>query len=147
MITDNFNLNRFLDAQSSQYSTALNEIRMGRKTSDWMWYIFPQYKGLGHSAISKKYEISCLDEAISYFNHPILGTRLIEISNHFLNINNKSANEILGNPDCLKMKSCMTLFHLIQHKSDVFYNVLSKYYSNEKCSHTISQVDLNKLNF
>ncbi len=109
-MTDKFNLNRFIDAQENIYESALNEIKRGNKSSHWMWYVFPQYKGLGYSSTSQKYAITCIEEASMYFNHPILGRRLIEITNAFLNIENKSAYEILGDPDYLKMKSCMTLF-------------------------------------
>jgi uncharacterized protein (DUF1810 family) len=139
---DKFNLNRFIDAQENIYESALNEIKRGNKSSHWMWYVFPQYKGLGYSSTSKKYAITCVEEALNYFNHPILGRRLIEITNAFLNIENKSAYEILGDPDCLKMKSCMTLFNSIQAESEVFSKVINKYYLGSECSRTISQIKL-----
>lgn len=141
-MTDKFNLNRFLDAQENIYESALFEIKRGNKSSHWMWYVFPQYKGLGYSSTSKKYAITCIEEASMYFNHPILGRRLIEITNAFLNIENKSAYEILGDPDYLKMKSCMTLFNYIQSESKVFSQVINKYYSGLECSRTISQLKL-----
>lgn len=139
-MTDKFNLNRFIDAQENIYESALNEIKRGNKSSHWMWYVFPQYKGLGYSSTSQKYAITCIEEASMYFNHPILGRRLIEITNAFLNIENKSAYEILGSPDNLKMNSCMTLFNSIQTESDIFSKVLEKFYSNSQCTKTISQL-------
>ena len=141
-MTDNFNLNRFLDAQTDIYEIALNEIKRGEKTSHWMWYIYPQFKGLGYSSTTIKYAITSIEEASMYFNHPILGRRLIEITNAFLKIENKSAYEILGDPDYLKMKSCMTLFKIIQVESEVFSEVINKYYSGSQCSRTISQIKL-----
>jgi len=141
-MTDKFNLNRFIDAQENMYQIALNEIKRGNKSSHWMWYIFPQYKGLGYSSTAQKYAITCIEEASMYYNHPILGRRLIEITNAFLKIENKSAYEILGDPDCLKMKSCMTLFKAIQTESDIFSQVINKFYSGSECSITISQIKL-----
>ena len=141
-MTDNFNLNRFLDAQTNIYEIALNEIKRGEKTSHWMWYIYPQFKGLGYSSTTIKYAITSIEEASMYFNHPILGRRLIEITNAFLKIENKSAYEILGDPDYLKMKSCMTLFKTIQTESEVFSEVINKYYSGSQCSRTISKIKL-----
>ena len=141
-MTDKFNLNRFIDAQENMYQIALNEIKRGNKSSHWMWYIFPQYKGLGYSSTSQKYAITCIEEASMYYNHPILGRRLIEITNAFFKIENKSAYEILGDPDYLKMKSCMTLFKAIQTDSEIFSQVINKYYSGIECSRTISQIKL-----
>jgi len=141
-MTDEFNLNRFLDAQKDLYEIALNEIKTGKKFKHWMWFIFPQYKGLGYSSTSQKYAITCIEEASMYLNHPILGQRLIEITNAFINLENKSAYEILGEPDYLKMKSCMTLFDSIQAKLDIFSKVINKYYSGSKCDRTITQLEL-----
>ena len=124
---DTFILNRFIDAQSNTYENALNEIKSGRKTSHWMWFIFPQYHGLGASSTAIKYAISSKQEAISYFKHPILGSRLLEITKAFLSIENKTAYHILGKPDDLKLKSSMTLFAAIQSETDVFNSVLEKY--------------------
>ena len=141
-MTDNFNLSRFLDAQTNNYEIALNEIKRGNKSSHWMWFIFPQYKGLGYSSTTQKYAITCIEEASMYFNHPILGRRLIEITNAFLKIENKPAYAILGDPDYLKMKSCMTLFNSIQAGSEVFSKVINKYYLGSECPRTISQIKL-----
>ena len=135
---DRFNLKRFLDAQSNTYERALTEIKNGRKQSHWMWYIFPQYKGLGRSSTSIKYAIKNQDEANNFLNHPILGTRLIEITKAFLSIENKTAYEVLGGPDDLKIKSSMTLFDTIQDENDLFDSVLEKYFEGNRCSRTIS---------
>src|SRR5690554_7959235 len=102
------NLERFIKAQTTSYEIALREIQNGKKSNHWMWYIFPQIKDLGRSSDSKYYAINNKEEAISYHNHPILGTRLREISTAFLSIEGRSALEILGSPDHYKMKSCMT---------------------------------------
>ena len=107
---DQFDLQRFLNAQSSAYPIALFEISKGQKKSHWMWYIFPQYNGLGHSDKAVQFAIKSREEAIHYLKHPILGARLIEITQKMLSIENKAAYDILGTPDDLKLKSCMTLF-------------------------------------
>ena len=139
---DKFNLERFIQAQSTNYDIALNEIKNGRKSSHWMWYIFPQFKGLGRSETSKHYAIINKEEAISYYNHSILGNRLKEITLKFLTIENKSANEILGSPDHYKMKSCMSLFHLIQNDTDIFFKVLEKHYQGKICESTKKKLEL-----
>jgi len=114
------NLQRFLDAQETSYKTALKEIKNGTKKSHWMWYIFPQFKGLGYSEISKKYTIKTKEEAIAYVEHPVLGKRLVEINGILLNQSNKTAYEIFDWPDDAKLKSSMTLFTLIQKEDDIF---------------------------
>ena len=104
------NLNRFLQAQSYQYETALKEIQNGRKQGHWMWYIFPQLRGLGQSSMAWEYGIADLGEAKAYLAHPILGVRLLEICNAALNTSSNNAVEVFGFPDNLKLKSSMTLF-------------------------------------
>jgi uncharacterized protein (DUF1810 family) len=141
-MTDEYNLNRFIEAQINIYETALNEIKRGKKSNHWMWYIFPQYKGLGYSSMSKRYSISSTEEALFYFHHPILGVRLLEMTNAFLQLENTSAFDVLGDPDYLKMKSCMTLFDSIQTENSVFVEVLDKYYAGSKCHSTIAQIAL-----
>ncbi|MDX1278338.1 DUF1810 domain-containing protein [Oceanihabitans sediminis] len=135
-MNDEFNLERFIEAQKSDYDRALEEIKNGKKHSHWMWYIFPQYKNLGISEISKRYAIQSKEEALSYFNHPILGKRLHEITLTFLSTENKSAFEILGSPDHFKMKSCMTLFHLAQNETDLFKKVIDVFYKGSLCDKT-----------
>lgn len=140
-MTDKFNLNRFLEAQSNSYKVALFEIQKGRKSSHWMWYIFPQIFGLGNSATSKMYAIKSEEEAKSYFNHPILGKRLIEITEEFLDITHKTARDILGSPDDLKLKSSMTLFHSIQSENKLFWSVLEKYFDGNQCHKTLTAIN------
>ncbi|AJR02987.1 DUF1810 domain-containing protein [Siansivirga zeaxanthinifaciens] len=137
---DKFNLKRFIDAQSQfgTYENALNEIKNGRKSTHWMWYIFPQYQGLGKSGTSVKYAINSEAEAICYLEHPILGSRLIEITNAFLSIENKTAFEVFGSPDNLKIKSSMTLFDAIQTEITLFDAVLEKYFDGNRCKRTLS---------
>lgn len=134
---DYYNLNRFLTAQKIDYQKALSEILNGKKVSHWMWYIFPQFNGLGRSITSKNYAIKSKNEALSYLKHPILGTRLIEITEVFLLIKNKTATEILGRTDSFKIKSSMTLFDSVQSQTNIFKEVLKKYFNGEKCQNTL----------
>jgi uncharacterized protein (DUF1810 family) len=131
------NLQRFLDAQDDDYSRALTEIKNGRKQSHWMWYIFPQIQGLGFSETAKFYAIKDLVEADAYLQHPILGSRLREISNALLSVNGKTANQILGSPDDLKLKSSMTLFNLLDNADPVFQAVLDKFYNGTQDQRTL----------
>jgi uncharacterized protein (DUF1810 family) len=132
-----YNLDRFLTAQEKTYSTALSEIKAERKQSHWMWYIFPQIKGLGFSDTSKFYAISSRSEAIQYMAHPVLGKRLIEISEALLHINGKSAREIFGSPDDVKLQSCMILFGSLANADPVFQAVLDKYFQGQKDDKTL----------
>ncbi|MCL7765036.1 DUF1810 domain-containing protein [Polaribacter sp. Z014] len=137
---DKFNLQRFIDAQSNSYERALTEIKNGRKTSHWMWYVFPQYRDLGRSSISIKYAINSKEEATSYLKDPILSFRILEITKALLLIENKSAYDILGKPDDLKLKSSMTLFAAIQSENDFFNLVLEKYFEGNRCRRTLSNI-------
>jgi len=132
-----YNLNRFVEAQKNTYSTALLEIQQGKKQSHWMWFIFPQIKGLGFTDYNIFYGIENLEEAQEYYNHPILGKRLIEITNALLLLENKTALEIMGHPDEKKLRSSMTLFSLLPNVSDCFQLVLQKYYDNKKDDKTL----------
>jgi len=128
---------RFLEAQNKLYLAALSEIKKGKKESPWMWFIFPQIKGLGSCDTSKFYEIQNADEAIAYLEHPILGKHLIEVSEELIKNNEKTATEIFGMPDDEKLKSCMTLFASIQNNQPVFQDVLHKYFDGSTDFHTI----------
>lgn len=133
-MTENNDIIRFLDAQDSEwsgYDVALREIKAGRKTSHWIWYIFPQLRGLGHSRRSYFYGLSTRQEAEVYLSHPILGKRLREITEALLEHSDKSANSIFGGIDALKVKSCMTLFDCIA-PSDIFEKVLNTFYNGER---------------
>lgn len=139
-MTSQIQLNRFLEAQENTYQDALNEIRKGKKQSHWMWFVFPQIKGLGFTDYNLFYAIENLQEAEAYYNHPILGKRLIEISQALLHIEGKTAFEIVGKPDDRKLKSCMTLFSLLSNVDNVFLEVLDKYFRGEKDLKTIEIV-------
>lgn len=134
-------LKRFLEAQEDDYATALAEIKAGRKQSHWMWYIFPQIAGLGFSSTSKFYAIKDRGEAMSYLAHPVLGKRLVEISNALLGIESKTANQIFGSPDDMKLKSSMTLFGALENTDSVFQKVLDKYFEGEKDQRTLGLID------
>lgn len=132
-----YDLNRFLEAQRETYENALREIRQGSKQTHWMWFIFPQLRGLGFTDYNIFYGIENLREATLYLNHPILGRRLEEITQAMLQIENKSALGILGRADERKLKSCMTLFGLLPETPECFRQVLEKYYHGEKDEKTL----------
>lgn len=131
------NLSRFTDAQRDAYEIALNEIKRGRKTSHWMWYIFPQIRGLGFSETSNYYAIKDKSEAQEYLNHEILGARLIEISNTLLKLQTSNPIIVFGSIDSVKLKSSMTLFSLLENTNPVFQKVLDKFFGGEKNEKTI----------
>jgi uncharacterized protein (DUF1810 family) len=124
-------LDRFLEAQENDFARALSEIRAGRKRSHWMWYIFPQLAGLGRSSTAQFYAIKDAAEAKAFLAHPILGSRLREITEALLAVEDKTAEEIFGFPDVLKLRSCATLFAHISEPGSVFEHVLEKYYLSE----------------
>ncbi len=136
-----YNLDRFLEAQENKFEDALAEIKTGKKQSHWMWYIFPQLEGLGLSEYNRFYAIQTKEEATQYLNHPILGKRLIKITKAIAEINDKSALEILGKPDERKLKSCMTLFSLLNNTNPIFQKVLDKYFQGTKDAKTIQLLD------
>lgn len=127
----NSGLSRFLQAQEGSYDTALREIRAGRKRSHWMWFIFPQIRGLGASSTAQYYAIRDLDEAREYINHPVLGPRLIGISEALLALDESDAGAVMGYPDDLKLRSCMTLFQFAAPQQPVFGKVLDKFYGGK----------------
>jgi uncharacterized protein (DUF1810 family) len=124
-------LNRFIEAHEENFDRAFKEIKSGKKTSHWMWYIFPQLEGLGTSPMAKKYAIRNLEHAELFINHPILGVNLIKISKELLKAKTSNPTEIMGNPDDLKLKSCMTLFSHCRQTNDVFIDALAKFYQGE----------------
>jgi uncharacterized protein (DUF1810 family) len=135
---DKYKLIRFLEAQNQMYLTALSEIKKGQKRSHWMWFIFPQLKGLGQSDTALYYGIQDLGEAKAYLQHRVLGKHLVEISTELLNIEGKSATAIFGSPDDLKLHSSMTLFAAAESSEPVFENVLAKYFKRQADATTIS---------
>ncbi len=129
---NNVSLKRFLDAQERDYATALQEIKQGRKRSHWMWYIFPQIRGLGFSEMSMRFGIKDLQEATAYLQHPVLGARLKEISEALLALPGHNATAIMGTPDDIKLRSCMTLFSMVPGSDELFKNVLIKFFNCDK---------------
>lgn len=134
---DQFNLVRFERAQQRVYEQVCDELRGGMKHGHWMWFIFPQIQRLGSSPTAQKFAISDLQEAQAFLSHAVLGSRLLECSHLFLRIEGKTPNQILGFPDDLKLKSCMTLFERAKPLS-VFSEVLETHYSGEWCLRTHS---------
>lgn len=142
-MTANNELIKFLDAQNQVYLKALSEIKKGKKTTHWMWYIFPQIKGLGSSETAEYYAIKDLNEATAYLQHPILSKHLIEICQELLLLKAKTATQILGTPDDLKLRSSMTLFANVKDANPVFQNVLTKYFDGLPDVLTLQLLNLN----
>ena len=134
---DPFQLQRFIAAQEGVYEQALLELRNGHKRSHWMWFIFPQIDGLAFSATAKYYAIQSLDEAKAYLKHNILGQNLSECTRTVCVIEGRSAHDIFGSPDDLKLKSCMTLFEFVDGPESVFGQVLDKLYAGERDQKTL----------
>ena len=135
---DPYDLQRFVEAQAPFYGQALAELRDGRKRTHWMWFIFPQLSGLGHSAMAQRYAIASLDEAKAYLAHPLLGSRLRECAHAVLAVPDRSIHEIFGSPDDLKLRSCLTLFELAAPQEAVFARCLEKYYAGRRDERTVS---------
>lgn len=144
-MTDVYNPHRFLDAQERVYDTALDELRVGRKSSHWIWFIFPQITGLGHSGMAQKFAINSLDEAKAYLQHPVLGPRLRECTQLVLNVEERSAEEIFGYPNYLKFRSCMTLFLTATHDNALFNAALLKYFHGKPDQLTLDLLPQNIL--
>ena len=132
-----YDLDRFKKAQRMDYQIALEEVKAGRKRSHWIWYIFPQLKGLGFSGMSDYYGIEGLDEARAYLSDPVLRNRLLEISEALLNTGENDPSEIFGYPDDLKVHSCMTLFAIADPDISVFHQVLEQFYAGREDQGTI----------
>jgi uncharacterized protein (DUF1810 family) len=128
---DPYNLRRFVDAQQAVYETVCGELRQGRKESHWMWFIFPQVKGLGHSEMAQKFAISSPEEAEAYLAHPVLGPRLRECSRIVADLEGKSVEDIFGYPDDMKFRSSMTLFAQTAKDNEIFRRCLDKYFRGE----------------
>lgn len=135
------NLKRFTDAQKLSYQTALSEIKNGRKRSHWMWYIFPQIRGLGFSETSRFYGIQDLKEAQDYLNDPLLGNRLIEICEVLSELKSNDPYQIFGSPDDVKLKSSMTLFAALPNTNPIFQAVLDKFFGGKKDTQTLHLIN------
>ena len=138
----NYEISRFMKAHQTDYQRALSEIKNGKKVSHWMWYIFPQLKGLGRSSMSEYYGIQDLDEAKVYLADPILCKHLIEICNALLSLDTNDATEVMGRPDDRKLKSSMTLFDAATESLDIFQMVLDKYYNGKKDYRTLKMLGI-----
>ena len=133
---DPFHLSRFVQAQENDYQHALLEIRSGQKRTHWIWYVFPQLAGLGFSSTSKHYAINSVDEAKAYLAHPVLGPRLLECVEAVLGVEGRSARDIFGSPDDVKVRSCATLFEQISPAGSAFERLLDKFYGGERDAKT-----------
>ena len=136
-MTDKYNLDRFIKEQQRDYTTAYAELAQGRKRSHWSWWIIPQIVGLGMTATSHKYAIKSLDEAVAYLAHPYLGKNIREISKVLLGLESNDATAIMGYPDDLKLRSCMTLFAEADPNEEIFQKVLDKFFNGEKDERTL----------
>ena len=131
------NLERFVQAQASVYPAVLRELGAGRKTSHWMWFVFPQLKTLGRSGTARFYGLDGRDEALAYWRHPVLGPRLLECTRLVLATRGRSAHEIFGSPDDLKLRSCMTLFDAVAPEEPAFRVVLDRFYGGAADASTL----------
>lgn len=136
-MSDPHRLDRFVEAQDRDYATALAELREGRKRSHWMWYVFPQLRGLGRSPTARFYAIGGLAEARTYLDHPLLGPRLLECCETVLAVQGRSAHAIFGAPDDLKLRSCATLFAKVAPAGSVFERLLERYFQGERDDRTL----------
>lgn len=137
-------IGRFIRAQEYDYNRALAEIRSGRKRSHWIWYIFPQVQGLGRSAMCQRYGIHGLEEAREYLANPLLSQRLSEISHALLNLDTSDPVSVLGGVDAMKVRSCMTLFSLVEGSDPVFKQVLNKYYGGKPDEATLRILEIDE---
>jgi uncharacterized protein (DUF1810 family) len=140
---DPFGLERFVEAQDRAYDRALAELKSGRKRSHWMWYIFPQLEGLGHSSMARRYSIKSLDEARAYLAHPVLGMRLQKCVDTLLRLEAGTAHDIFGSPDDLKLRSCATLFAEVSPPDSAFHRLLAKYFQGQPDLHTLRLLNNN----
>lgn len=131
-------LNRFVQAQEEDYAAALREVSAGRKQTHWMWYILPQFRGLGSSSMAQRYAIQSRAEAEAYLAHPVLGERLREMVQATLQVEGRSATAIFGQPDDLKLKSCATLFAAISPTGSEFHKLLEKYFGGQEDKRTLA---------
>ncbi|WP_231743316.1 DUF1810 domain-containing protein [Mycobacterium sp. GA-2829] len=140
VMSDPYDLQRFVTAQDPVYDTVIGELRAGRKQSHWIWFIFPQVRGLGRSPTAQHYAIASRDEAVAYLAHDVLGPRLRECTRLVLEIEGRSAREVFGSPDDLKLRSSMTLFARCTDDNTDFVGVLDKFYGGQEDDATVSRL-------
>ncbi len=138
---DPYNLQRFVDAQDPVYDQVRSELKEGHKRSHWMWFVFPQIEGLGHTSLARKFAISSLDEATAYLKHPITGPRLIECTQLVINTTGRTIEQIFGYPDDLKFRSAMTLFARAATEESIFEDALRKYFKGDHDRLTIERLE------
>ena len=136
-MNDPHNLQRFIDAQDPVYDEVVAELTAGKKTSHWIWFVFPQFDGLGRSGMARRYAIRSKEEALAHWNHPVLGARLRECIEKMMAIRGKTAFQILGTPDDLKFQSCLTLFATLAPNELLFKQALEKYYEGKVDTKTL----------
>jgi uncharacterized protein (DUF1810 family) len=141
---DPYDLGRFVRAQEDAYERVLAEISSGRKLTHWMWYIFPQIDGLAFSSTSKHYAIKSIEEARAYLDHPVLGPRLLACAEAVVRVEGRTATQILGSPDDMKLRSCATLFACMSPPGSVFDRVLTKYYQGRRDEKTLRLLGRNE---
>ncbi|QDB99863.1 DUF1810 domain-containing protein [Mesorhizobium sp. 8] len=137
---DPFDLQRFVDAQSPVFETVLRELRDGRKASHWMWFVFPQIAGLGASAMAQRYAIGSVEEARAYLGHPVLGQRLRQCVAALLDVSGRSAHEIFGSPDDVKLRSSLTLFAAAAPDKPLFTRALDRFFDGRKDPATLERL-------
>jgi uncharacterized protein (DUF1810 family) len=140
--SDPFDLKRFVDAQRPVYRTVVDELRAGRKRGHWMWFVFPQLRGLGSSAMANYYGVSSLEEARAYLEHDVLGPRLHECARLVTQVDGRSIREIFGSPDDLKLGSSMTLFARATEDNEDFVAVLAKYFGGGEDPRTVARLGI-----
>ncbi|MCC8392405.1 DUF1810 domain-containing protein [Paraburkholderia sp. MMS20-SJTR3] len=138
---DPYDLQRFVDAQDPVYAQVRDELRHGRKRSHWMWFVFPQIRGLGASATAQRYALASLAEAEAYLRHPLLGPRLRETTQLVNQVDGRSIEDIFGYPDDLKFRSSITLFARATTDNDVFVEALRKYFGGEADPRTVALLE------
>ena len=139
-MTDSYDLQRFETAQEGVYAAALRELRAGRKTGHWMWFIFPQFAGLGMSPMSRRYAISSLAEARAYVEHPVLGPRLAQCAEVLTELDGRSAQDIFGGIDAVKLRSSMTLFARAAGAGSVYHTVLDRHFGGDADEQTLARL-------
>lgn len=130
-MSDPYHLERFVAAQDRVFDQVCSELKQGKKRSHWMWFVFPQIRGLGHSDMAQRYAIGSREEAQAYLDHPVLGPRLRQCASHLMQVEGRSIGEILGYPDDLKLRSSMTLFARVAKDNQIFVDVLEKYFAGQ----------------